>query len=168
MNEVIKEVQDTEREGGSVGPTYEQLQAENETMMAELSALKTQMLQKEEEERGLGRLEELVGSRNQPLYKEVLQKAQMEELSSLSYEKRCELGYLIRMGELAHAQRSKQHDVKPPLPPRFAPSHAGGQVAISGMKTPTTFEMARENAKNYHDANYLTFYRIKNYAQYLD
>jgi len=27
---------------------------------------------------------------------------------------------------------------------------------------------ARENAKNYHDANYLTFYRIKNYAQYID
>ena len=27
---------------------------------------------------------------------------------------------------------------------------------------------ARENAQNYHDANYLTFYRIDNYAQYID
>ncbi|MBE6973870.1 MAG: hypothetical protein E7436_00040 [Ruminococcaceae bacterium] len=26
---------------------------------------------------------------------------------------------------------------------------------------------ARENAKNYHDANYLTFYRLENYAQYI-
>ena len=26
---------------------------------------------------------------------------------------------------------------------------------------------ARENAQNFHDANYLTFYRIKNYAQYI-
>ena len=149
MNEVNREVQGTVKGEGAAGLTYEQLQAQNETMQAELSALKTQMLQREEEEKGLGRLEELVGSRNQPLYKEVLQKAQMEELASLPYEKRCELGYFIRMGELAHADRSKQYSAKTTLPPRFAPSHAGGQVAISEMKTPTTFEMARENAKKY-------------------
>ncbi len=149
MDKASTEVRGATETEALAGLTYEQLQAENETMQAELSALKMQILQKEEEQKGLGRLEELVGSRNQPLYKEVLQKAQMEELSSLPYEKRCELGYFIRMGELAHLEKSKSHGVKTALPPRFAPSHAGGQVAISGMKTPTTFEMARENAKKY-------------------
>ena len=126
---------------------YDRLCDENRTLAEELDRVRGEIAAREDLEKGRSRLEELVGSKTGALYERAVKKAEIEELSALSYEKRYELGYLLCLGEDAHRNRSRTGNVNPP--PRFAYSAGNGQVALSAENKPTTFAAAKENAKRY-------------------
>ncbi len=126
---------------------YRILAEENRLLSQELSKIKAEYEQNMESQRGEQLLEKLVGSRNQPLFERALKRACSEELAALPHEKRYEVSYLLCLGEDARAKRSSS--LAGDAPPPFAHSAGNGQVALSMTKTPTSFEMAKENAKKY-------------------
>lgn len=131
---------------------YEKLCSENKALLEELEQMRSDMRIREELEQGKRHLRQLVGQNGDSLYEQALKKAQMEEFSALPYEKRCELGYLLCLGEEAHRSRG---DGKPKeTPPRFAASAGNGQVMLSAENRPTSFAMAKENAKRYLNLKY--------------
>ncbi len=127
---------------------YARLAEENRVLSAELASLRTDLQRRAEQEQGEKLLERLVGSRTDPLFEMALARAKEEDLAPLSAEKRFELGYLICLGKQAREGRPAPGRTAG-YPPAFAPSAGGGQVALSTLKAPTSFEMAKENAKKY-------------------
>lgn len=129
------------------------LAKENEELSKELSLLRADLQRRNEQQQGGAILEEMIGSRSDPLFDSAFQRAQSEELAAFPIEKRYELAYLLCLGQQvreggARDARTSAH-AGGGYPPPFSPSGGGGQVPLSAVKTPTSFEMAKENAKKY-------------------
>ncbi len=150
--ETQTEKKEHEKMQEEVKQTYldaENLREKNERLTVELNLLKKNIAEKEEKEKALAHLEILVGSKNDPLYERAMRKGEeQQELQNLSYDKKYEMGYLLCLGEEGH-ERKKNNSFTDARVPSFARSGGNGQVASFPMKTPTNFEMARENAKKY-------------------
>ena len=127
---------------------YARLAEENKALNTQLSSLRADLERMTEKEQGQRLMEQLVGSRSNPIFEQALQRAQSEDLAPLPIEKRCELGYLLCLGQQAREGRTAG-TFGGAYPPPFASSAGNGQVALSAMKAPTSFEMAKENAKKY-------------------
>ena len=123
---------------------------ENEDLSKEIALLKTDLQRRAQEEQGGALLEELIGSRTDPLFKRAYEQAQSEELAAFAPEKRYELAYLLCLGRDAREGVGVSAPVRSGgYPPPFSPSVGGGQVPLSAVSAPTSFEMAKENAKKY-------------------
>ncbi len=132
---------------------YEELVSENERLNAELEKLKEDMARRidaEEKEKALKHLENLLGSKADPMYQKAVQRGeQQEELRGLPYLKRYEMGCLLCLGEEELQQNGRENRKTLSAPPLFSGSNGDGQIPSMPVKTPTDFETARENAKKY-------------------
>ena len=151
QNQAVNE--DGLKDAEQVDPALvDRLRDENRTLLEELERVRTDMKTRDDLEKGKLHLQTLVGKNGGDLYERAVEKAQMAELSALPYEKRYELGYLLCLGEQAH--RARFDGTKRPSPPPFASSAGNSQVVLSAEKRPTTFAMAKENAKRYLNLKY--------------
>ena len=125
------------------------LEEENRALLAELSELKATVQRKEEEEQGALYLERMMGSKSGELFDKAVKRANSAELAALPAEKRYELGYLLCLGEQAQQARPAVVKSAEVYPPPFARSGGSGQVPLTAVKEPTSFAMAKENAKKY-------------------
>ena len=124
-----------------------ELERENERLQNEVDALKAQIFENREKAEAEEYLAMLAGGRDDRLYAEAIrQSAEREEWKTLPYKQRYELAYYLCLGREKHALKDRE---APASPPAFARSGGHGDSPSMPMKTPTNFEMARENAMKY-------------------
>ena len=126
----------------------ERLFAENQSLSAQLTALRKEQEAAAEKAEGLALLEEMTGGRNTELYKKALKKAEeSEELQGLPYKKRYEMSCLLLLGE---ERRNNPDGIYGTAGfPVFARSQGSGSFPSVDVKEPKTFASAKENAKKY-------------------
>ena len=126
----------------------ERLFAENQSLSAQLTALRKEQEAAAEKAEGLAFLEEMAGGRNTELYEKALKKAEeSEELQGLPYKKRYEMSCLLLLGE---ERRNNPDGIYGTAGfPVFARSQGSGSFPSVEVKEPKTFASAKENAKKY-------------------
>ena len=143
--------EETACESTSENPSAADLSAlteENERLQKELETLKAQIADEKETAEAEAHLAALTGGREERLFAEAIrQSAEHTEWQTLPRKQRYELAYYLCLGREEHAAKAKGAQTS--QPPAFARSGGQGDCPSMPMKTPTNFEMARENAMKY-------------------
>lgn len=134
-----------QKDQGIDSALYEQVCLKNRELSEKLEKMEKEIQAREDHEKGKQFLAGLLGQNKGELFEKAMEKAETEELSNLPPEKRWEFAYLLCLGEESHKARKNPSSALP----KFAPSSGNGQVMLTAENKPTTFAMAKENAKRY-------------------